>query len=219
MLFVFCRQQSYHNEDVALSFRKVIMEQQIQDLVASIRKEGIDAAKAEAERIIAEAEAKAGRIIEDAEKEKERLLEDAKRSIDTERSSAQASIRQAARDVSLSLRKSIEDTYSAILRADTENAMHGEALVTILSSVLGAEMTGKDIEISESDMKALGESLTARFADRIKEGLEFRPSQAVSSGFRIAEKDGSGYIDMTSESASDLIMPYLSAALRTLIKG
>ena len=195
------------------------MEQQIQDLVASIRKEGIDTAKAESARIISEAEAKAAAIIEDAGREKERMIEDARRSIEIERASAEASIRQAARDVSLSLRKSIEDAYSAILRADTEGAMHGDGLVAILSQVLSAELSDKAIELSPSDLSALEARLTSQFASQIRAGLEFRPSQGVTSGFRIAEKDGSGYIDVTGESAADLLLPYLSSSLKALLKG
>ena len=195
------------------------MEQQIQDLVASIRKEGIDTAKAESARIISEAEAKAAAIIEDAGREKERMIEDARRSIETERASAEASIRQAARDVSLSLRKSIEDAYSAILRADTEGAMHGDGLVAILSQVLSAELSDKAIELSPSDLSALEARLTSQFASQIRAGLEFRPSQGVTSGFRIAEKDGSGYLDVTGESAADLLLPYLSSSLKALLKG
>ena len=195
------------------------MEQQIQDLVASIRKEGIDAANAEAARIISEAEAKAASIIEEARAEKERMAEDARRSIETERASAEASIRQAARDVSLSLKKSIEDAYTSILRTDTGAAMHGDGLVSILSSVLSAELAGKDVELSPADISALGARLTAQFADQIRAGIEFRPSQGVTSGFRISEKDGSGYIDVTGESAADLLLPYLSSSLKALIKG
>ena len=44
------------------------MELQIQDLVTSIRKEGIDAARAEADTIIAEAKKKAEVLCEEAKK-------------------------------------------------------------------------------------------------------------------------------------------------------
>ena len=105
------------------------MEQQIQDLVASIRKEGIDNAKAEADRIIQEAQAKADAIVKEAEKEREKMISDAEKSIALEKSSSEATIRQAARDVSLSLKKSIEDEYSKKLAAAISREMHGSNLV------------------------------------------------------------------------------------------
>ena len=51
------------------------MELQIQDLVSSIRKDGIDAANAEAEAIIAEAKKKADAIIADAKSEAKSIQE------------------------------------------------------------------------------------------------------------------------------------------------
>ena len=99
------------------------MEQQIQDLIASIRKEGIDSARAEADRIIQEAKDKADAIVREAEKERDKMVADAEKSIALEKSSSEAAIRQAARDVSLSLKKSIEDEYSKILSAALSKEM------------------------------------------------------------------------------------------------
>ena len=194
------------------------MEQQIQDLVASIRKEGIDNAKAEADRIIKEAKAQADAIVKEAEKERDKMIADAEKSIALEKSSSEATIRQAARDVSLSLKKSIEDAYTRILKAGCGSAMHGDALLSILKAVISGEFSGKTVEISEEDMKALSSSLSAAFAEEIRNGLEFKPSSRVSSGFRIAEKDGSGYIDMTGDESAELLAPYLSSSLKALIE-
>ena len=47
------------------------MELQIQDLVSSIRKEGVDAANAEAEKILAEARQKADAIVSEAREQAE----------------------------------------------------------------------------------------------------------------------------------------------------
>ena len=200
------------------SIRKVSMEQQIQDLVDSIRSEGIEKAKRDAAAIMDEAEARAKAIVADAEKERDRLIADAEERIGRERSSAEASIRQAARDVSLSLKKSIEDTYTAILKAECGKAMHGDALLPILKSVITSGFSGEAVEISPEDMEALSERLSSLFADEIRKGLEFRPSPRVSSGFRISEKDGSGYIDVTGEEAAGLLAPYLSSSIRALVE-
>ena len=49
------------------------MEIKIEDLVSSIKKDGIDAANAEADKIIADAKAKAEKIIADAKAEQEKI--------------------------------------------------------------------------------------------------------------------------------------------------
>ena len=140
------------------------MEQQIQDLVASIRKEGIDSAKAEAERIISEARAQADAIVKEAEKERDKMIADAEKSIALEKSSSEATIKQAARDVSLSLRKSIEDEYSKILSAAISKEMHGSNLVSIISAVLSGDLSGKAVELPQEDLSALSAELSRETA-------------------------------------------------------
>ena len=57
------------------------MELQIQDLVSSIRKDGIEAANAEAEAIISEAKKKADAIIADAKSEAKSIQEASEKEI------------------------------------------------------------------------------------------------------------------------------------------
>ena len=193
------------------------MEQQIQDLIASIRKEGIDTAKAESGRIISEAKAEAERIVKEAESQRDRILEDARKQLELDKASSEASIKQAARDVSISLRRSIEDEFSAILRKTAGSVMHGEGLVSLIAAVLSGDASGKAVDLPADDLKALSSQLESAFADEIRKGLEFRPSSSMSAGFRVTEKDGSGYIDYSDEECAKLIMPYLSENLREII--
>ena len=193
------------------------MEQQIQDLVASIRKEGIDSAKAEAERIISEARAQADAIVKEAEKERDKMIADAEKSIALEKSSSEATIKQAARDVSLSLRKSIEDEYTKILSRKAGEALHGGNLVSLIKAAISGDVSGKAVELSGDDLKALDADIRSEFAAEISKGLEFRASKRVSSGFRISEKDGSGYIEISPDKCQELLYPYLSDSLKQMI--
>ena len=61
------------------------MEIQIQDLITSIKTDGIEKARAEADEIIRKAKDEADSIIKSANEEKERILTSAKREIETER--------------------------------------------------------------------------------------------------------------------------------------
>ena len=104
------------------------MEQQIQDLIASIKKDGIEEATKESNKIISDAKAQAASIIKKAEEDSAKLIEDARKSIALEKSSAEASIKQAGRDVSLSLKKSIENEFNNILKLSLEKELHGNVL-------------------------------------------------------------------------------------------
>ena len=195
------------------------MEQQIQDLIASIRKEGIEEAKKESERIINEAKASAADIVAKAESERDKILENAKKSIALERQSSEAAIKQAARDVSLSLKKSIEESFQAILSQKVDAALSEDLLVRVLETVIKAEVTSSDVyvELSEKDFKALVAQLAETFKAQVKNGMEFRTSSSLSSGLRVIEKDGSFYVDMSGDECSKLLFPYLSASLRELL--
>ena len=67
------------------------MELQIQDLVSSIRKEGIEAANAEAESIIAEAKKKAESIVSSAKSEAQQYKDTAEKEIRSRVSSRRSS--------------------------------------------------------------------------------------------------------------------------------
>ena len=115
------------------------MEQNIQDLVASIRKEGIDKARKEADAIISKAKEEAEGIIREAEKSRDKMIADAEKAISLERTSSEAAIRQAARDVSLSLKKCIEDEYTRILSGKIAAALDKDGLIAIIKENMALE--------------------------------------------------------------------------------
>ena len=79
------------------------MEIQIQDLITSIKTDGIEKAKAEAAEIISKAKAEAEAIIRDANQEREKILSNARREIETESRSAEEKLRQAADSIGLAI--------------------------------------------------------------------------------------------------------------------
>ena len=74
------------------------MELQIQDLISAIRKEGLDAANAEAEAIISEAKKKAETIVADAKSEAESIRETSEKEIGILKESGAISAEQAKTD-------------------------------------------------------------------------------------------------------------------------
>ena len=87
------------------------MELQIQDLVSSIRKDGIDAANAEAEAIIAEAKKKADAIIADAKSEAKSIQEASEKEIGILKESAAISAEQAKRDAMLAFKTEVKAEF------------------------------------------------------------------------------------------------------------
>ena len=145
------------------------------------------------------------------------MLKEAEKEIQLARTSSEDSIKQAARNVSLQLKKSIEDEYSEILRKAVKGDLKGKPLMDLVKTALEGDVSGKAVELSKADLEALSQELSVVFAQEIKEGLEFRPSPVLQAGFRIAEKDGSGYVDVSDEKCTELLLPYLSDTLKAIL--
>ena len=180
------------------------MELQIQDLVTSIRKEGVEAANAEAEAIIAEAKKKADTIIAGAKAEAQQYRDAAEKDINILRESAEVSADQAKRDAVLAFKSEIQGEFEKILSAGISRELSGEAL----GKLIRAAVAGEDIAKYTAEVAEVSDALKSELAKEIKAGLEIRPTKSVQQGFRLASKDGSGYFDCTDDGIMEMLMPY-----------
>lgn len=180
------------------------MELQIQDLVSSIRKEGVDAAKAEAESIIAEATEKANAIIADAKAEAKSTKESTEKEIGILKESAIVSAEQAKRDAMLAFKGEVKAEFEKILAAKVQENLSDAAL----GKLIRAAVVGEDIAQYAAEVSEVSDVLKSELAEEIKGGLELRPTKQIQAGFRLAAKDGSGYFDCSDEEIMQMLMPY-----------
>ena len=194
------------------------MEQQIQDLINSIKKEGIDSATEESRKIIEEATRKAEAIVKEAEAEKEKMLSDGMRQLEKEKASFSESLKMAARDLSLSFRKEIEGKIQALLDEKVKNAFDEATLKELLTTVIEAEFKGDVVvTLPEDKRKSIASSLASELASQLGRGVELSFSQSLQGGFKVAAKDGRAYIDLSDEETVKLLYPYISSSVRELI--
>lgn len=195
------------------------MAQQIQDLVASIRKDGIEAAQKEAARIIAEANEKAASIVEEAKKEASALLESAKKEMASLQTSARSNVQQAARDVQLSLKKALQDQLDKVLVAKVEKSLTGAELVSLISNVVANlnDAANQDVQLNKKEYDKLAKSLAAELGDSIKKGLEIKPVDSVKTGFKVVQKDGAAYYDFSADEVAMLLKPFLSPSIEEIV--
>lgn len=180
------------------------MELQIQDLVSSIKSEGIETAKKEASKIINEAQAKADSIIADAKAEAKKILEDNQKEIEILRQSASVSAQQAKRDAIISFKQEINEQFNRILTQNVGKTMQDEALAKLISCVIA----DGDVKNLTVEVKEVSEALKSQLADEIKNGLEIRPVKTVKAGFRVKMKDGSGFVDCSDEEIASMLNPF-----------
>ena len=180
------------------------MELQIQNLVSSIRKEGIEAANKDAESIIAEAKKKADSIVADGKAEAQQYKDGAEKEISILRESALVSAEQAKRDAVLSFKAEIQAEFEKILAADIRKNLNGEAL----GKLIRAAVAGEDIAAYTAEVSEVTDELKSELAEEIKKGLEIKPTKGIPHGFRLAAKDGSGYFDCSDDAIMEMPMPY-----------
>lgn len=195
------------------------MAQQIQELVASIRKDGIEVAQQEANAIVEEAKQQAAQILAKAKKEYDSLLAKAEREIATKEQSARASLAQASRDVQISMKDALTAQLDRLLVDVVSKALSSKEVVLLIKAVveLSGESERKVLELNKKEFDALGESLKGTLADELKKGLEIRPVASVAGGFKLVEKDGTSFFDFTAPETASLLKPYLSHAIEALI--
>lgn len=180
------------------------MELQIQELVSSIKKEGIDAAKAESERIIAEAREQAASIVEKAREEAAQIEAKSKAEIEVLKSSAAVSAEHAQRDAMLSFKDAVQGEFEKLLAADTGKAVQGETLAKLIRAALNEENPAD----YAAEVAEISDGLKSELAEEVKKGLEIRISSGVRTGFRLAAKDGSGYFDCSDEEITKMLLPF-----------
>ena len=193
------------------------MEQQIQDLVASIKKEGIEEAKRQSAEILAAAKAEAEELIKKAKTESDKIIQDAKNSAKLEAESAKAQIVQAGRDVTLSLKQSVESLFNKILSDECKKAMDASLLAQLVAIAVKADLTGVTAEVPEGMKDDVVKALSSEVAALVKQKDFLKESKGVLSGIKLSSNDGSGYIDMSASECAQLVKPYLSERLRELI--
>ena len=146
------------------------MEQQIQDLVDSIRKEGLEEAEKQRNEIIQKAKAEADRIIKEAKDNAAKMIDDAAKECALREQSVKASISQAARDVSLSLREEINRQLAAILSGEIRSSFDKDLVKKVVLSVIEASLKDIDIEISGEDAASMVKGLSGELASKLRGG-------------------------------------------------
>ena len=180
------------------------MELQIQDLVSSIKKDGIDSANQEAAAILSDARKQAAAIVADAKAEADKLRSDAKAEIEVFKSSARLNAEQAKRDAVLAFRQEVQKEFEKLLAADVGKALDQQALAKLIQAAL----QGEDVSAYTVEVGQVTDGIRQELAQELKAGLEIRPSKKVGAGFRLAAKDGSGYFDCSDQEIAEMLMPF-----------
>lgn len=199
------------------------MDVQLQELIDKIKKDGVGAAEASAQAIIADAEKRAEAIVAEAERKASESEKKAKAEAERLEKASIDAIKQAARNTILSFRDGINAELSALVQSETAKAYDDKLLKTLIPEVVkewvkNPEASSISVLLSEKDTVALSSSLTAALKGEIAKGLEIKADSSLDAGFRISTKDGAAFYDFSAESVAALFSAYLNPKTAQIMK-
>lgn len=199
------------------------MEIQLQELIEQIKKDGVEAAEAQAEEVINSAKAKAEKIISDAHAQAERILQEAKQENEKSLKSSEDAIRQAGRNLLISFRESIARELKAIVGENVTKVYSSEALAQLIINAVNSWTSNpgaEDISVimGSQDLKQLEDTLLAGLKEKMLGGVTLKANDNFDGGFRIAVNGDGAYYDYSAEAVIDMLSNYLSPRVTALLK-
>ena len=198
------------------------MDTQLQELIETIKAEGVQSAEKQAEQIVAAAEEKAQEITANAQKQAASIVEEAKVDRSRQEAAGKEAVRQAARDLVLSVQAQLTAIFRRVVEGATGETFDAGVLESAVVTVVQAWAEGRDerldVLLSEADLKKVESNLRNRLAQQLAAGTEIKATPAVSNGFRIASRDGGVYYDFTADAVAEALAAYVTPRLAETIR-
>jgi V/A-type H+-transporting ATPase subunit E len=199
------------------------MEIQLQELIDQIKKDGVEAAEAEASTLLDSAKAQAESIIADAKKQADKILADAKTENERMLKSSEDAIRQAGRNLLISFRESVTRELDAILNENVSAVYSSDALSQIVVNVVERWADKPDADdiavvLNSEDLDMLEKTILAGIKDKIQKGVTLKASDSLDGGFHISVNNGNAYYDYSAETVVEMLSKYLSPKITKLLK-
>jgi V/A-type H+-transporting ATPase subunit E len=194
------------------------MTQDLQQLLEKIQRDGVDRAKSEADKILAQANSQAHAIVEAAKSESAKIIAKARQEAEGFEHRAEETIRQSARDTLLTVEKSVTALLSKLLADQVNSAMGGSELVSKLAEeAVRTYLAGRGaVEVAAS--AKLADALRSAFAEKALTGVTVVTDDATGTGFRVRLDNGRVEHTFTGVAVADALARQLRPRLAALLK-
>lgn len=200
------------------------MSENLKGLLEKINQEGIKSAEKKAGEIEDKARLDAEKVLSDARKLAGEIVQKAEAEVEKTQVNAELSLKQASRDLLLSLKEDIKKMLNKIIAGEIHKALSNEEIAGILAGLIDkyVEKNGQadDIKVlvKKEDLEKIKNSFMSKLKDRVKAGVEFRPSPNINAGFSISFDKGKLYFDFSDEGLLETLCAYLNPELAKIIK-
>jgi V/A-type H+-transporting ATPase subunit E len=198
------------------------MEAHLQELLDKIRDEGVKEADRKAARIIKEAEDKAAGLISRARAEAEKTAAESEQKTAQAVARGEEALRQAGRDLLLKLRERVSRLFDHLLRRELRTALDGKLLPDLAGQAVAAfnaaGKKGVELQVAAKDAERLEKHLRAALSAELAKGLTITPLESIDAGFRIGEKDGTVYHDITDAGLAEILGAFVNPRLAEILR-
>src|SRR3989338_7995675 len=200
------------------------MAEKLKELLEKINQEGIKQAEEKARAIESKARKDAEKLIEDAKTQAQRMVQEAKSEAEKMAKIKELALRQAARDLLLALKDEVRKILDKVIAAETAKSMSHEDMVTILGNLIeryietNAASSNIEVLLKKEDLGKLKDTFIVKMKNKLKDGIEFKPSPNINAGFSISFDKGKSFFDFTDEGLAEALSAYLSPEISKLLK-
>lgn len=195
------------------------MDVKLGNLIEKIKKEGIEEAQQSADTLLQDAKKKADAIVEDAKKNAEKIIADAKAESQQFEQNGILAVKQAARDSELLLKSRITAMFDQVFKREVAQTLSADFMKEMIVKLVDEWVKGgnADVVVSEKDKAALEAVLFKGVQANLKDKVQIRVSNDVTSGFEIGLKDSNVYYDFTDDSIADTLKLFLKPKIKEIL--
>ncbi len=199
------------------------MEIQLQELIDQIKKDGVEAAKTQADTILESAKDEAEKIISDAKAKAEKMIADAKAENERVVKSGEDALRQAGRNLLITFRESVAKEINAIVSEKVSTVYSKDELTQLIVKVVEGwaakpEADNISVILNSNDLENFEKTLIAEFKEKTKIGVTLKANDNFDGGFRISSNNDGAYYDFSKDAVVDMLSNYLSPKITALLK-
>ena len=214
----------------------------VEALIERLREQGVDAGRAEADKIVVEARRRAAQIVHEAETHAAELVEAARKETRMLQTGGEEALRIAMRDTVLRLKVELSERFGAEVRRLIAVAMDQESfLKQLILEVAGRareeagvdageavqiqlpralvgldELRRNPLELREGSLSHFVLSLAGNV---LAEGVTFGVAGDEDRGICLYLKDKDVTIDLTDEKVAALLLQHLQPRFRAILEG
>ena len=201
------------------------MAEKLQGLLEKIKKEGLEKAGIEKQKILDDAKKEAQKIVDKANDEAELIRKKAEEDAKKLEKRSETAVRQASRDIMLKLKGELQKRLENLVHDLSSESMTPEFMGNIIKEMAAAfskDDSSSDLKlellVAPKDCEKLIVLLRGSLAKSFTETPEVFGENDIGGGLKIGLKKNDVFFDFTDDAITDLVCAYVNPKLAELLE-